>query len=424
MAIKKYSDGWGVDAAVRRGGKEKRSRPTQRFKTAAAAERYQNDVVIPKLHDELAGHVEVQHPPFTVEDLCGLMVERCIRKNEIQGKSAEDTEKAKKNLKGILSRIERDLGASTDFNAENITALGHRLVKGARTHRNKQNTLHRTVLHTRSGLREAHELGKFFGNYKDLGRDVMEAGSGYVPRKRWLPPHEHEAFQAAGRVLIRRLEALGPRRGKHLTPFDFEVFLKLVQLHWETGCDLGEPFLVRLKYTDEDGLRLSDLDLSKGKRGHIQFRSGKNRHRLRWVPMTPAAREAVDWLMANTATDTRLVPEQYDSSGFRRRMEKVLEVVNESVPVHEQMRRFVCKDLRRSFITKCCLADIPEAKTALLVGHSRTSKMITDVYSQMRPEQLDDEIERVASLPTSRQGNVTPLPKAWENWGTRKADDA
>jgi integrase len=214
------------------------------------------------------------------------------------------------------------------------------------------------------GLREARKRKCFDGEPSEVIPEFLTDGAVYTPADRWLKADEFDA-------VLR--EAPEHRRKDFI-------------LGVETGADHGELIKV-----DKD----SDVDLTvvRGPYGAIRLPGTKTEERDRWIPLSRAAREAVDECLAEEGP--YLVPVWHN---FKRDMANPCKRAG--------VKPFVWKDIRRTFASRCAQAAVPEFWTVKLLGH-RDSKMIRRVYARLSPGTYAEAIKRLEAVPY-----VTPVSHA------------
>jgi integrase len=173
-----------------------------------------------------------------------------------------------------------------------------------------------------------------------MARTVSSSTRGEAPLRR--PFTDAEALQ-----LVKTLKASDP-------------LLPLVMLGAYTG----------MRREEIAGLKVSDVE-----HGALTVRFGKSRSAVRSVPVHPVIKGLVDQLAATT-TDAYLIPGLLTGGRDHRRGHfagKRFSRLLRAAGLKD--KALVFHSLRKSFVSRCEAAAIPESTTKLLVGHSRRSSL-------------------------------------------------
>ncbi|MBW2380548.1 MAG: tyrosine-type recombinase/integrase [Deltaproteobacteria bacterium] len=276
-----------------------------------------------------------------------------------------DVEKALRTGRQHCEALERHLGdLGLDFNDPNLSLEGAGedfLDKRTTDETNKgtfvmPHTALKNLKTLAQGLREARKRNCFEGEPSDVIPEFLTDGAVYTPSDRWLKDNEFAA-------VLR--EAPEHRRKDFI-------------LGVETGADHGE--LIKVD-KDED----VDLSIVRGPYGAGRLPATKTEERDRWIPLSRAAREAVDECLAEEGR--YLVPVWHN---FKRDMENPCK--------RAEVKPFIWKDIRRTFASRCAQAGVPEYWVVKLMGHA-DSKMIRRVYARLSPATYAEAIKRLEAVP-------------------------
>jgi integrase len=325
--------------------------------------------------------------PFITEQVLTLAMEEKLRKSKAKGRDVKVTETTGKIH---CVNIERHL-AGIDFNdpTTNPERVGESYLdersqeitsKGTPT---SPHTILKELGTLAQGLRKAKKYKFWEGEPGDVIPTALRDAEIYTPRTRWLEPDEYNAFRAV---------APRPRQ-------------MLMDLGVETGADLGELMKVR-----RDGV---DLTTARGEHGAFYIPGSKTSARPRWVPLSRAARAAVDWFVAQDGDPHHLIRPIVSSANFGRDVRKWCKKTGREY--------FIFKDLRRTFVSRCAQLGVPEFHVIKITGH-KDSKMIRKVYAQLCAGTYQAAITRLDALPYICRDNVIDLGKRRENVGTRKGE--
>jgi integrase len=308
--------------------------------------------------------------PLLLPAVLTFALEAKKRRSKAHGRDVEGTLRTGRQHCEVLDRHLGELGL--DFNDPNLSleGVGEDFLDvrtGDITNKGTPVMPHTALKNLKTlsqGLREARKRKCFDGEPSEVIPEFLTDGAVYTPADRWLKDDEFAA-------VLR--EAPEHRRKDFI-------------LGVETGADHGELIKV-----DKD----SDVDLSivRGPYGAIRLPGTKTEERDRWIPLSRAAREAVDECLAEEGP--YLVPVWHN---FKRDMANPCKRAG--------VKPFVWKDIRRTFASRCAQAGVPEFWTVKLLGH-RDSKMIRRVYARLSPGTYAEAIKRLEAVPY-----VTPVSHA------------
>jgi integrase len=309
--------------------------------------------------------------PLHLSAVLTFALEAKKRRSKAHGRDVEVTLRTGRQHCEVLDRHLGELGL--DFNDPNLSleGVGEDFLDVRTSDMTNKGTFvmsHTALKNLKTlsqGLREARKRKCFDGEPSEVIPEFLTDGAVYTPADRWLEPWEFDG--ACQR------EAPAHRRKDFI-------------LGVETGADHGE-----LEKVDKD----SDVDLTvvRGPYGAIRLPGTKAEERDRWIPLSRAAREAVDGLLAEEGQ--YLVPVWHNP---RRDMANPCERAG--------VKPFIWKDIRRTFCSRCAQAGVPEYWVVKLMGHA-DSKMIRRVYARLSPATYAEAIKRLEAVPY-----VTPVSHA------------
>jgi integrase len=324
--------------------------------------------------------------PVITEQILTLAMKEKLRKSKAKGRDVKVTETTGK----IHCRnLERHL-AGIDFNdpATNLERVGEFYYderskeitsKGTPT---MPHTIRKELGTLAQGLKKAKRYEIWEGEPGDVIPDALRSADIYKPRTRWLPDDEYN-----------------DHRGVAPPPRQY-----LMDLGVENGPDLGELMKVRR----DTGV---DLSTARGPLGAYYIPGTKTGARARWIPLSRAARVAVDWFLENGKDPDYLIRPKVNSANFGRDVRKWCK--------KNGRQPFIFKDLRRTFVSRCAQLGIPEFHVIKMVGH-KDSKMIRQVYAQLCPGTYEAAVMRLDEVPYIRRDNVIDIGKRRENVGKQK----
>jgi integrase len=294
-----------------------------------------------------------------------------------------DVEKALDTAKGRCKPLDRHIG-DIDFNDPGLSLEkvgGDYLIKRTKDVTNKgtfttAHTALKDLKKLSQGLRLARKYKVFDGEPSDVIPEGLTDGAVYKPHDRWLTADE---FAAA-------CEREAPEHRRK----DFVLGV-------ETGADHGE-----LEKVDKE----EDVDLStiRGPYGAIRPPGTKTDERDRWIPLSAAARRAVDECLA---VDGKYLVTPW--TNMKRDMANPCKRAG--------VKPFIWKDIRRTFCSRCAQAGVPEYWVVKLMGHS-DSKMIRRVYARLSPATYAEAIKRLDAVPYVCRAEVVDLGEYRETAGT------
>ncbi len=303
------------------------------------------------------------------------------RRAKAHGRDVEKTLRTGRQHCEVLERHLGDLGL--DFNDPHLSLEGvgeDFLDKRTADETNKGTTVtpHTALKNLKTlsqGLREARKRKCFEGEPSEVIPEFLTDGAVYTPSDRWLTADEFDAMFSKAPEQRRKDFVLGV----------------------ETGADHGE-----LEKVDK-ALHV-DLSTVRGPQGAIRLPATKTEERDRWIPLSVAARKAVDECLAEEG-DYLVTP----WANFKRDMANPCKRAG-VVP-------FIWKDIRRTFASRCAQAGVPEFWTVKLMGH-RDSKMIRRVYARLSPGTYTEAIKRLETIPyvtPVSRGDIVELSNYREN---------
>lgn len=316
-----------------------------------------------------------------------LALEEKARKSRAKGRDVAQTLKTGKIH---CEHLERILGKDLDFNEPeaNLERVGEYYLDQRSQEFTpwgtpiKAHTVLKELTTLGQGLRKAKRYRLYDGEATLVIPDALKDGEVYVPSDRWLTADEYAASHATAT----------PHRRPWL---EFLV---------ETGSDLGEMHkIVKTEHVD--------LSTARGPSGAVFLPGTKSASRPRWMPLTKAARAAVDERMS--VAGPMLFAPKWSSCNFKRSTRQWSKRTG--------VAPFIAKDLRRTFCSRHAQLGTPMLHLERLMGHS-DSRMIKLVYARLCPETFEQAITRLDAAPYLRQATVIDLKKRRETMGAQKGE--
>lgn len=208
--------------------------------------------------------------------------------------------------------------------------------------------------------------------------EVMPVGFSpkYVPRKTFIPVEDWPRLLDAPVLVDPR-----PRPRDHVKPKLLEY-----RLHARRAAHLAFALATGA----------NDNECKRARRRHIDLESGfvfidgtKRESRRRYVPITAITRPLLERVLRDAPGDDLL----FAAWGNMWR-----DLGNRCLALG--LPRMTSNDLRRSFGSMLARAGVPFEVIAKLMGHKST-KMVMEVYGQMRPQDLADIVNKLVAAPAA-----------------------